>query len=297
MEVQLANSPNLRSAPGVVQPPAGPVRKNHTHRLATLRTLIKIPSELVKARILWPIRPFLDRPHTAGSVLWQRGTLPLRPIRANPARQPVSDSVGATLDAQQAAATPASDEELVRQVLAGRRSAFDALVERYQRRATSVAYRLLGDLHDALEVCQDAFVRAYRGLETLEEAARFGPWLLRIVSNLALNYRRSRKRRRAELSLEDCIRDEDVSREERLADSPQADTRPGARVAESELSERVQAAIRELTDQQRTALVLFSMEEMPQKDVAEIMGVSVEAVKWHVFQARKKMKELLADSL
>ena len=174
------------------------------------------------------------------------------------------------------------DAALVRQTLAGRRTAFDELVERYQRRATSVAYRLLGNLHDALEVCQEAFIRAYRGLQTLEDQQKFGPWLLRIVTNLSLNFRRSRGPR---LSFEDCLLGPDASREEQISDAPHSEDRPGAKLMAAELQE------------QRTALVLFSIEQMPQKDVAEVMKCSVEAVKWHVFQARKKMKEQLTEFL
>ena len=186
------------------------------------------------------------------------------------------------------------DAALVRQTLAGRRTAFDELVERYQRRATSVAYRLLGNLHDALEVCQEAFIRAYRGLQTLEDQQKFGPWLLRIVTNLSLNFRRSRGPR---LSFEDCLLGQDASREEQISDAPHSEDRPGAKLMAAELQERIQAAIATLPPQQRTALVLFSIEQMPQKDVAEVMKCSVEAVKWHVFQARKKMKEQLTEFL
>ena len=186
------------------------------------------------------------------------------------------------------------DAALVRQTLSGRRAAFDELVERYQRRATAVAYRLLGNLHDALEVCQEAFVRAYRGLQTLEDQQKFGPWLLRIVTNLSLNFRRARGPR---LSFEDCLLGEDASRAEQISDAPHSEDRPGARLTAAELQEHIQAAIATLPPQQRTALVLFSIEQMPQKDVAEVMKCSVEAVKWHVFQARKKMKEQLAEFL
>ncbi|MFH1748499.1 MAG: sigma factor, partial [Planctomycetota bacterium] len=97
-----------------------------------------------------------------------------------------------------------SDEELVQLTCAGQRDAFDPLVERYQRRATAVAYRLLGNLHDALEVCQEAFVRAYRHLHSLEDGRRFGSWLLRIVTNLSLNFRRSRAVGGRRISFEDC---------------------------------------------------------------------------------------------
>lgn len=186
------------------------------------------------------------------------------------------------------------DAELVRQTLAGRPAAFDELIERYQRRATTVAYRLLGDLHDALEVCQEGFVRAYRNLATLEDAERFGAWLLRIVTNVALNFRRGRRPR---LSFEDCLCGADEPAAERVPDRAHSDERPGARLGAAELEAQIQAGLATLPPTQRTALVLFSMEQLPQKDVAEILGCSIEAVKWHVFQARKKMKTHLADWL
>ncbi len=190
-----------------------------------------------------------------------------------------------------------SDAELVRTVRAGRPGAFDELVERYQRRAVSVAYRLLGNLHDALEVCQEAFIRAYRHLDSLEDGGRFGSWLLRIVTNLSLNFRRDRAVGGPRVSLDDCILDDQEPRRVRLADATGSDPRPGAELAASELHGVVQAAIAELPEQQRTALVLFSFEQLPQKEVASIMGCSVEAVKWHVFQARKKLKNQLTDYL
>ena len=186
------------------------------------------------------------------------------------------------------------DADLVSQVRSGRRSAFDELVERYQRRATSVAYRLLGNLHDALEVCQEAFVRAYRNIDTLEQPSRFGPWLLRIVTNLSLNFRRSRGPR---LSFEDCLVNDERAREERLADADHSEDRPGALLGASELQEQIEAGLALLPAQQRAALVLFSVEQLPQREVAEILDCSVEAVKWHVFQARKKMKAHLQDYL
>ena len=198
------------------------------------------------------------------------------------------------MELQRSTQATSDDAELVRQTLAGRRSAFDELVERCQRRATSVSYRLLGNLHDALEVCQEAFVRAYRHLETLEEPGRFGPWLLRIVTNLSLNFRRARGPR---ISFEDCLLSDEHSREEQIADGAHSEDRPGAKLAAEELREKIEASLAQLPAQQRAALVLFSIEQMPQKDVAQILGCSIEAVKWHVFQARKKMKDFLAEYL
>lgn len=186
------------------------------------------------------------------------------------------------------------DASLVRRVLDGDTRAFDELITRYQRRAVSVAYRLLGNAQDALDVCQDAFLRAYRSLETLEDPERFAPWLMRTVSNLSLNYRRSR-RPSSPIPMDDCLLpggDEGAGSDWMVS----ANMPPDETLA-SELSKAIAAAIAGLPEKQRLALVLFAIEGMPQKEVAEILDCSVEAVKWHVFQARKTLKDKLADYL
>ncbi len=208
----------------------------------------------------------------------------------------MSNAAGDSIDALRPATAELSDAELVRRTRDGKREAFDVLIERHQRRATAVAYRLVGNLHDALEVCQNAFVRGFRNLETLEDPDRFGGWLLRIVTNLSLNFRRDRAVGGPRLSLDDCII-EDQPFSDRLAEPDHSDQQPGAALAANELSARMQRELAQLPEQQRLALVLFSVENMPQKEVAAIMGCSVEAVKWHVFQARKRLKERLEDFL
>lgn len=200
------------------------------------------------------------------------------------------------MDERAAVTTEASDADLVRLTLAGQTAAFDRLIERHQRQATSVAYRLLGNIHDAVEACQEAFLRAYCNLAALENAERFRPWLLRIVSNQSLNFRRSRGSGPPRLSLEDCLLDDEQNSGEVLADRG-AEGDPGRNLVGSELSAVTAAAIARLPEQQRAALVLFSIEKLPQKEVAEILACSVEAVKWHVFQARKKLRAELAEYL
>lgn len=178
----------------------------------------------------------------------------------------------------------------------GDADAFGELVRAYQRRAVAVSYRLLGNTDDATDVCQDAFVRAYRNLGQLDDPARFGAWLMRVVTNLSLNFRRVRKNR-ATGSLDDV---EAASAEVRSSISGQRMQvgleDEGGPLA-SELHVAVTKAMEQLPEKQRLALILFSVEGMPQKDVADILECSIELVKWNVFQARKKMKELLAEHL
>ncbi len=191
--------------------------------------------------------------------------------------------------------TESQEVDLVRRARDGDTGAFGRLVRMYQRRAVSVAYRLVGNSADASDVSQEAFVRAYRNLGQLDDPARFGAWLMRVVSNLSLNFRRSRAARPAS-SLDAAM---DAGAEFRRATT-------GSRVSgreslgdssATELNSAVGRAMEQLPDAQRLALILFSVEGMPQKDVADILECSVELVKWNVFQARKKLKELLQEHL
>lgn len=169
----------------------------------------------------------------------------------------------------------------------GDSGAFGQLVRLHQRQAAAIAYRFLGNAADAADVAQDAFVRAYRKLEQLDDPSRFRSWLMRIVTNLSLNFRRGRKAAAA-LTLEEGM-DPPATGE-----GGEVGWSEGSAAAE-ELKSRIDAAMLKLPESQRTALILFSVQGMPQKDVAEIMGCSIELVKWNVFQARKKLKDMLGD--
>ena len=190
-----------------------------------------------------------------------------------------------------------SDGELVARVLNGQNQAFDELIHRYQRQAVAVSYRLLGNTHDALEVTQDAFLKSFSSLSTLQKPEAFGGWLMRIVSNLSLNFRRGRKSR-AQLPLDDLLGPADAQATD--AGGSQWMARSGdpvRRLESQEMGAKLQEALNQLPEKQRQAIVMFTIQEMPQKEIAQALDCSVEAVKWHVFQGRKKLKEMLKEHL
>jgi RNA polymerase sigma-70 factor (ECF subfamily) len=191
-----------------------------------------------------------------------------------------------------------SDGHLVERVLSGHRDAFDVLIERYQRQAVAVSFRLLGNSQDALEVVQEAFLKAYSSLATLQKPQAFGGWLMRIVSNLSLNFRRSRKVRQ-QLPLDDLLAGNEPQRVEGPGSSEymiRGDD-PFRALSGKELGARLLEALAQLPEKQRLAIVMFTIEQMPQKQVADALECSVEAVKWHVFQGRKRLKEMLKEYL
>src|SRR3954470_10176204 len=107
-------------------------------------------------------------------------------------------------DVNNGAGDSPTDGQLVGRANDGDRKAFDELIVKYQRQAVAVSYRLLGNTNDALEVTQDAFLKAFTSLASLQKPEAFGGWLMRIVSNLSLNFRRGRKNRQ-QLPLDDLL--------------------------------------------------------------------------------------------
>jgi len=194
-------------------------------------------------------------------------------------------------------ATP-SDGQLVGFALAGDRKAFDALVRRHQQQAVAVSYRLLGSTQDAMEVTQDAFLKAFTNLATLNKPEAFAGWLMRIVSNLSLNYRRARKTRSVS-ALDEAIGSLDGGNAQLMAsgESLVHGSDPVQQLESKEMGRRLSQALRQLPEKQRLAIILFTIDQLPQKQVAQKLKCSVEAVKWHVFQGRKKLRELLKDHL
>ena len=128
----------------------------------------------------------------------------------------------------------ATDGHLVREVIAGRRQAFDELIRRHQRQAFAVSYRLLGRSEDALEVTQNSFLKAFTSIGTLQQPEAFAGWLMRIVSNLSLNYRRGRKSNQ-QLPLDDLL-------ETGGGDLAGANDDPSRRLAGQEVGSQLQKA-------------------------------------------------------
>lgn len=175
-------------------------------------------------------------------------------------------------------------ERLVKASRAGEREAFDELVRLYQRRAMQVAVRMLGDANEAAEAVQTGFVKAYLSIGKLREPKRFEFWLLRIVANAAVSRARAAKRRAEKISIAEYCEDKKTPS-------------PVQTQSAEELKEAIRWAILKLSKKEAEAIALFGLEDLSQKQVAEIMGCSVEAARWHVFNARKKLKVLLKEYL
>ena len=172
------------------------------------------------------------------------------------------------------------DERLVRACQGGEREAFSGLVERYQRDVYRLCYRYVNNHHDANDMAQEAFLKAFRALPSFRGDSSFSTWLYRIAVNTCLNFRQSRRAPYEPLSEE------------------LPDLRP--RVAESiEAGERaasVRAAVAKLPEKQRATLILKLYHELTHEEVARILGSSVGTVKANLFHALNNLRKTLAGS-
>lgn len=164
-----------------------------------------------------------------------------------------------------------TDSEVIARVLAGEVDAYGILVERYQRRFTRFATRLLGNHEDAEEALQDAFLRAYRALARYQDRQRFGPWFYRILVNRCRSMLVQRRRR--------GLLERDFSREpmSRVAHQPDGDPA---------------WLLRHLPVDQREVFLLRYVEDMSFEDIAALTGVNVSALKMRVKRGLERLRRL-----
>lgn len=179
-----------------------------------------------------------------------------------------------------------TDEQLVRKSQNDDERAFGELVSRYESKVYSLALKMLRNPEDAEDVLQDTFLRAYRGIKSFKGNSTFSTWVYRITANSALM--RLRKRQLPTVSIDDA--------DEREAPINIADWAPGP--VEQMLNQETQAAMTEAIDalppEFRQVFVLRDIEELSNAEVAEILDLSVAAVKSRLHRARLKVRNRLA---
>jgi RNA polymerase sigma-70 factor (ECF subfamily) len=180
-----------------------------------------------------------------------------------------------------------SDEQLLGRVARGEREALEELFRRYRGLAYRVAHRLLGHEADALDAVQEGFVKALTHLPTFQGRSTFKTWLLRVVSNAALDLGRQRGRREA-LSLDVFAH----GYRERL--QPLAAGDPAGGLERADLRRLLDRALATLPEAQRRTFVLHAEAELSYREVAEVLGISMGTVMSRLFYARQKLRAYLS---
>jgi RNA polymerase sigma-70 factor, ECF subfamily len=179
------------------------------------------------------------------------------------------------------------DATLIRQTLAGDRSAFGSLVRKYQDRLFNVAFRLAGHVEDARDITQDAFINAFESLHRFQGEAQFFTWLYRIAVNAAIS--RQRKRRET-VSLQHGGRP-DKPLPEPFDES--FDHQPGDAIERRESDLRIHQALQRVSPDFRTVLVLRDLDGMKYEEIAATLELPIGTVRSRLHRARLELRTIL----
>ena len=193
------------------------------------------------------------------------------------------------MSAASAACPPTpSDEHLLARYASGDREALEELFRRYRGPAYRVAHRLLGQEADALDAVQEGFVKALTHIDTFKGRSSFKTWLLRVVSNAALDLGRQRGRREL-LSLNGAVSSDGVP------GNPSRVDNPAAGLEREELRRVLDGAMTVLSDAQRQTFVLHAEAGLSYREVADALNISIGTVMSRLYYARQRLRARLGE--
>jgi RNA polymerase sigma-70 factor (ECF subfamily) len=185
------------------------------------------------------------------------------------------------------------DAVLMLRVKNGDVTAFEELVEKYKQPVTNVIYRTLHDLTEAEDLAQNVFVQVYKSAGRYEAQSKFSTWLFTIARNLCLNEIRRRSRHPAD----------SLDAQSELEDGPARQFEdvktfsPDETALQGELEQKIQQALNELPENQRTAVLLCRQEDVSYEDIAKILGTTISATKSLIHRGRETLKQKLKPYL
>jgi RNA polymerase sigma-70 factor (ECF subfamily) len=203
------------------------------------------------------------------------------------AKQPVG--TGTTPEAR----PPTDDFTLVRWAQKGDLEAYGDLVRRYQERIYGVVYHMTSNHDDANDLAQETFIKAHRALKSFKGDSSFYTWIYRIAVNKTINYLKQRKKR-VHMSLNDL--DFNAENDPDLV-ALVSDKNPRRDAGLSELQEKLNEALQQLSENHRMVVVLHDVQGLPHEEIAKAMDCNVGTVRSRLFYARQQMQSLLSDYL
>lgn len=180
------------------------------------------------------------------------------------------------------------EDELVSRVRNGDKDAFEKLVLENQKKVYNLALRMVGNEEDALDMSQEAFIKAYNSIAFFRGDSKFSVWLYRLTTNVCLDFLRS-EGRKAHNSLS-YIGDED---EEKELEIPDDRFSPETIIEKKELREAVNIGLKKLPEDYKTVLLLREIEGLSYEEIAETLSLEVGTVKSRIFRARKRLCAIL----
>ena len=182
-----------------------------------------------------------------------------------------------------------SEEQLIRRAQQGDNSAFEQLLLAHQKKVYNLCLRMAANPDDALDLSQEAFIKAWRALGQYQFKASFSTWLFRLTSNVCIDFLR-RKKRRQETSLTENYDDSDEGAELSLPDCAPL---PEQQAITNETKIELARAMGQLSPDHREILQLRVVEDLPYEQIADILGVRVGTVKSRLARARLSLRKIL----
>ena len=186
------------------------------------------------------------------------------------------------------------DAALMLRVKQGDTEAFTELVEKYKQPVINLIFRTLRDAAEAEDLAQNVFVQVYKSADRYRIAAKFSTWLFTIARNLCLNEIRRRSRHPAD-SIDATHPDQDDQPLQQFEDKKTF--APPEKLLQGELEQKIEEALAELPENQRTALLLCRQDELSYEEIAEVLGCSLSATKSLIHRGRETLKEKLKPYL
>lgn len=180
------------------------------------------------------------------------------------------------------------ERALILRIQAGDKEAFGVLVDRYMRQAYSVAVALVGSHDDALDLSQEAFVRAFRARQKIDADRPFYAWFYQILRRLCFNHIRDRKNRRRIM---------DSASPWLVEDSRAHAPDPARELERKDLRERLEMIIGELPEREREVLVLKEFEGLKYREIADLLGIPIGTVMSRLYSARRSLAARWKESM
>lgn len=242
-----------------------------------------------------PMTPAMNLAQTAGALAWPAaGRVQSSPdVAASRAMGGARRQNPGQNDASRAQSR-ALEMDLIREAQAGSRVAFDSLVRQYEHQVLRLALHLTGSEHDAEDIYQEAFLKAYRYIGNFRFECSFYTWIYRIVTNLCLDQLRRRKTRREDHAVVIDRSGDEIDILASVSDN-RSFSNPARELDRKLLGAKIQAALGKLTPRERMVFELKHYQGLRLRTIGEMLHTTEETAKNTLFRATKKLRAQLAD--
>jgi len=186
------------------------------------------------------------------------------------------------------------DQTLILQCRAGDQAAFRELVKRYQQKAYGIAFSMLRDSDDAMDVTQEAFIKVHRYLDNFKGSSSFYTWLYRITVNLCIDHIRKNKKAQT-VDYDDAMDHDEAQGGELLPSTLEMD--PARNLDRRELREMIDRALETLSPTHRAVILMREVEGLSYREMSEVMEVSMGTIMSRLFHARRRMQAALLEDM